>query len=406
MKLKLAVTFSFLFTFLLFAQTNQLSPNTEISVLTIGPGESLNDAFGHSAFRINDRSVGIDVVFGYGEYDFDTPNFYLKFAQGKLNYLMSKHSFSYFTSYYVRYDRTIDEQILNLSQAQKQNLYAYLINNYKLENRGYLYDFFYDNCATRIRDVAVQSIEEPITFNTPENFEAKTFRKLIYDQTGRNNWGSFGIDLALGSIIDRQATPYEHMFLPKYIHAFFGAATLNGSERLVKTSRQLYKRNNPPSVSSFLFSPLMIFGIIGIVILFITYSDYKRNARNIWLDGILFAVTGIIGIFMLLLWFATDHTATAYNYNLLWAFPLNLIAIGQLLKPAPKSWLRKFIKLLLIKLVLLTFHWIIGIQMYAIGFIPFLIALGIRYIYLIYFLRIVKLTGPSGNRVMVPMFLR
>jgi len=105
MKLKL-----FFFTLLISvlsssAQQFQLSSASEVSVLTIGPGESLNDAFGHNAFRIKDRSLGIDVTYGYGEYDFDAPNFYLKFAQGKLNYLLSRHNYSDFHNHYVRYNR-------------------------------------------------------------------------------------------------------------------------------------------------------------------------------------------------------------------------------------------------------------------------------------------------------------
>lgn len=366
-----------------FSQQHQLSPNAEISVLTIGPGASLNDAFGHSAFRINDGRVGMDVVYGYGEYDFDTPNFYLKFAQGKLNYNMSKHSFSDFYNAYVYYDRTIEEQVLNLTPSEKQEVYDYLRTNYLPENRAYLYDFFYDNCATRIRDVPAEAMNKKIDFNTPTDFQAKTFRTLIYEQTGRNNWGSFGIDLALGSVIDIKATPYEHMFLPKYIHEFFGIATLNSSEKLVKTSRVLYTQSKEKSLGSFLFSPLMILGILSILIIYITYSDHKNNKRSRWLDVSLFMITGLLGVFILLLWFATDHTATANNYNLLWAFPLNLLVIGQLMKAQPSPWFKKYLKFVIIMLCLMTLHWIIGVQVFAIGLIPMLVALVVRYVFLL-----------------------
>ncbi|MGJ8593532.1 MAG: DUF4105 domain-containing protein [Aquaticitalea sp.] len=383
MKLKLFLLSSVLFTTLIFAQTYQLSPNAEISVLTIGPGDNLNDAFGHNAFRINDSSVGMDVVYGYGEYDFDTPNFYLKFAQGKLNYKMNKSEFSDFYRCYQFYNRTIEQQTLNLSASEKQRLYDYLINNYKPENRKYLYDFFYDNCATRIRDVAENSSGNKIDFKMPDNFESKTFRQLIYDHTGRNNWGSFGIDLALGSVIDRPATAYEFMFLPKYIHQFFGSAVINSSTALVKKSDVIYQRRASSNSNNFLFSPLMVFGIISSVILYLTYLDYKNNKRNKWLDVILFAITGILGILILLLWFATDHSATAQNYNLLWALPLNLLVLGQLIAPQVKNWFRNYLKFLLIMLFLLTFHWIMGIQVYALGLIPLLITLGIRYLFLL-----------------------
>lgn len=305
----LLLLFSILSMFQLTAQQTQLSPNAEISILTIGPGDNLNDAFGHNGFRIKDRSVGMDIVFGYGEYDFETPNFYLKFAQGKLNYKISLDYFSDFYHQYAKvYNRTIEEQVLNLSQTEKQNLYDFLLNNYQPENRKYLYDFFYDNCATKIRDVAENAIEGTIEFKPADNFKPKTFRNLIYDHTGRNTWGSFGIDVALGAVIDKEASPREHMYLPTYIHDFFENATLNGNKKLVKKSKVLYQRVEPLTKSNFLWSPLMIFGILSLFILYITYRDFKNNSRSKWLDVCLFAITGTIGIVVLLLWFATDHS--------------------------------------------------------------------------------------------------
>lgn len=383
MKLKLLL-FAFLFIIISsYAQQFQLSPKATISVLTIGSGESLNDAFGHNAYRITDRSLGIEVVYGYGEYDFDSPNFYLKFAQGKLNYLLSRDNFSDFYNHYVRYNRTIEEQVLNLSAGEKQELFNYLENNYKPENRRYLYDFFYDNCATRIRDVANTAVKSNITFTTPKNFKPKTFRALIHEHVGLNSWGSFGIDIALGSVIDKKATANEHMFLPKYIHAFFGSARINKSENLVKSSSTIFQKKETTTSSNFLISPLMIMGLFAMIILFITYKDNKKNTRSKWLDIILFATTGAVGILLLLLWFATDHSATAQNYNVLWAVPINIIVITQLFKTRVHNWFKSYLKFLIIMLCLLTLHWIIGIQVFALGLIPLLIALVIRYLYLL-----------------------
>jgi hypothetical protein len=388
MKLKITLLFFFTFNVALIGQTLQLSQFAEISVLTVGPGASLNDAFGHSGFRVKDSMFRMDIVFGYGQYDFDTPNFYLKFAQGKLNYLMSVHEYQDFYDSYVYYNRTIEEQVLNLSAEQKQALFNQLATNYQPENRAYLYDFFYDNCATRIRDMVEDTSQPKVTFNNPEGFEPKTFRALIHEHVNRNSWGSFGIDLALGSIIDQKATAEEQMFLPKYIHEFFAYATI-GNKPLVRTSSVIFKQKETKSSANFLFSPLIVFGIIGAFILFITYSDYKKNTRSKWLDVSLFSISGLIGIMLLLLWFATDHTATANNYNLLWAFPLNLLVIGQLLKPQVKNWIKRYLRFLMIMLTLLIFHWITGVQVFAIGLIPLLIALVVRYMYLIRFFKTV-----------------
>ncbi len=380
--LVLLFTFSFAFT-----QPFQLSENAKISVLTVGPGTSLNDAFGHNAFRIKDPSRGIDVVYGYGEYDFDAPNFYLKFAQGKLNYLISRHPFQNFFYAYKRANRTIEEQVLNLTSKDKQHLFDYLENNYKPENRRYLYDFFYDNCATRIRDVSQISTQTPIVFTPPPSYEPKTFRTLIHEHVGLNTWGSFGIDLALGSVIDQKASPEEFMFLPKYIHAFFATAKLNANKPLVKSSATLYQKKDSYTPANSIGTPLVIIGLLAIGILFITYKDKKNKTRSVWLDVTLFALTGLISVVLLLLWFATDHSATAFNYNLLWAFPLNLFVIGQLRTSKAKTWFIKYLKLLVILLCLLTMHWIIGVQVFALGLLPFLIALFLRYLYIIQWYR-------------------
>lgn len=367
------------------AQQKQLSPQAEISVLTIGPGTSLNDSFGHNAFRIKDTLLGIDYTYNYGVFDFNTPDFYTKFARGKLDYRIEKNQYKNFINFYISQNRTVKEQVLNLSQFEKQTLSDFLVNNYKPENQYYLYDFFFDNCATKIRDVIPIILKEDINFKEPEGFTQKTFRRLIHDHVDRNSWGGFGIDLALGSVIDKKATANEHMFLPKYIYLFFENASINSSKPLVKQSNVLFESIKKPKPDNFLTSPLFVFGIISLLILFITFFDYKNNKRTNWLDVLIFGFTGIVGVLILLLWFATDHSATAQNYNLLWAFALNIFVIPQLFKKEVKKWFIKYLKFLIIMLCLLTLHWIIGIEIFAIGLIPILIAFFIRYLYLIKF---------------------
>ncbi|WP_346883681.1 DUF4105 domain-containing protein [uncultured Algibacter sp.] len=384
MQKNLLLLLSLLFIHYTNAQQLELSNQAEISVLTVGPGNSLNDAFGHSAFRIKDALNGIDDVYGYGEYDFDAPNFYLKFAQGKLNYLISKNTFNRFYRVYEYYDRTIKEQVLNLSEPEKQNLYNYLVNNYKPENRGYLYEFFFDNCATKIKDVTNITLNNKVIYNPPKDLKEASFRTLIHNNLNKNSWGSLGIDLALGSVIDRKATTEDHMFLPKNIYSFFEHATIKSNNKpLVKEHRTLFKKKKPKTSTSFLTSPLFVFGIIGFLILFITHRDFKTNKQTKWLDVTLFIITGLIGVLILLLWFATDHIGTHQNYNLLWAFVINLFLIGQFFKTKPNTWFVKYIKFLIILLCLLTLHWVIGVQVFAIGLIPLLIALFIRYLFLV-----------------------
>ncbi|HMR15732.1 MAG TPA: DUF4105 domain-containing protein [Mariniflexile sp.] len=371
---------------LTYAQQNILSEQAEMSVLTIGPGTSLNDSFGHSAFRIKDPVKGIDVVFNYGVYDFNTPHFYTKFAQGKLNYLMGLNYYEDFFEAYTSQNRSIKEQVLNLSQTEKQKLFNYLLNNYKPENRAYLYDFFYDNCATKMRDVLQNVLNNAIVFNKPQDFQPKTFRTLIQENLYKNSWGSLGIDVALGSVIDKKTSAGEEMFLPENIHKFFEIARIkNTNKPLVKENKVLYKAVPMPKPTNFFTSPLVVFGIIGLFILYITYTDFKKHTRSRWLDVTLFSITGLVGILILLLWFATDHKGTHQNYNLLWAFVLNIFVMGQVVRVNPSAWFVRYLKFLVILLCLLTFHWIVGVQVFAIGLIPLLIALLVRYVFLIGF---------------------
>ncbi|WP_290701882.1 DUF4105 domain-containing protein [Lacinutrix sp.] len=369
--------------FFSFSQVPQLTNNTEISIITIGPGNLLNDSFGHNGFRV--KNEYLDVVYDYGRYNFEDPNFYTNFAKGKLKYLMGAAKSKDIIRFYKQQNRTIKEQVLNLSQEQKGAIINYLANNYKPENRAYLYDFFYDNCATKMRDVTETILKSNIEYKTPEVYKEETFRTLIQNNLYWNSWGSFGIDIALGSVIDKKASPREYMFLPENIFLFFEDASFKNSKKpLVKESKIIYAQDGDFKKDNFFTSPFFIFSILSLIIIFITYNDNKKSKRSKWLDLFIFSVTGAIGLLLFLLWFATDHSATAYNYNLLWACPISLIGLFQVYKKTPKHWFIGYLKLLIIMLCLMTLHWFIGVQMYAYALIPLLIALAVRYLYLIW----------------------
>ena len=382
MKLLLRLLFLLCIT-VAFSQKN-IPNNTQISVLTIGPGNNLNDAFGHSGIRL--KTSYSDIVYDFGRYNFEAPNFYLNFARGKLNYLQGKANYNNLVNFYKQQNRSIKEQILNLSAEEKQSVYTFLETNYAKNQGAYLYDFFYDNCATKIRDVIENATNGNIDYQLPGNYEDKTFRTLIQDQLHPNTWGSLGIDIALGAIIDRTATPREHMFLPKNIHAFYSKATIN-NRQLVSNSKTIINSDTKFKNGTFLLSPIFVLSLIAILIIYITFNDHKKQRRTKGLDAFIQLILGIIGILLTLLWFGTDHTATGYNYNLLWAFPLSLVMVIQAYKAKPKKWFIGYIKFCVLMLCLLTVHWISGVQQFAPTLIPLLIALFVRYIFLLKFLK-------------------
>lgn len=371
-----------------------LSETAEISIITIGPGKYLYDKFGHSAFRVQDPQNNIDWAYNYGTYDFDTPNFYTKFARGKLLYKLSVWKYAPFFELYKRENRWVKEQVLNLTPSEKNALFRFLQNNAKPENANYQYDFFYDNCATRIRDVLKDVLGQKLTYN--DNFvEASyTYRQLIQKNVPWNTWGSLGMDIAIGAVVDRTAPAWDYQFLPDYVYRAAETAMLateTGEEPLVKSTNTLFENSPKAKTTSFFTSPLWFFGIIGLLIVFITFKDYRKQTRSRYLDSLLFAITGLIGIVLLLLWFATDHSSTAANYNILWAFPLSLVFTMAIGKRAPKKWLRNYLVFLVVLLALLTLHNLTGVQQFAPALIPLFVALFIRYLYVIRYLKSIAL---------------
>ena len=388
--------FSFVF-YVGFSQEIQLSPQAEISIITVAPGKSLNDTWGHSAIRILDSENAVDYVYNYGMYNFNTPNFYTKFMRGQLLYDLASYPFHYFLEGYSQDNREIKEQVLQLTQQQKQQYLNFLENNAKPENKSYLYDFFFDNCATRLRDVNTEVLGEIVNYNDTKLQHNFTFRDLIYQKLDNHPWGKFGIDLALGSVIDNKATAKEYTFLPEYtFNSFENAVLLNDGQEspLVKETHILYQQKEEQIKQSF-FTPLFFFSLLAILIIGITYRDYKKNKRTKIIDFLLFFSTGLAGLLVLLLWFATDHTATADNYNVFWVVAPNIIVAFFLLKDNLPTWLKKYVLVLIGLLVLTVILWLLKIQVFSLGIIPILILLTVRYLLLFVFRESAK--GVTNN---------
>ncbi len=368
------------------SQFRQLSPKAEISLLTIGPGENLYDTFGHTAVHVEDTDRNLNVVFNYGYFNLEAPNFYLKFARGKLLYKLGVNPYDEFYESYVQEQRWIKAQVLNLTIAEKQAVFNFLAHNAKPENSTYLYDFFYDNCATRPLDVLRTISNNQLQLHIDNFPSGKTHRDLIHDYVPVNTWGRLGIDIALGSIIDKKVDHRYYLFLPDYMMDAFAKAELTNAgatKSLVAKTEDRFVSTDPASYGhSFVLSPFLILTLLAILLIWKTYTDLKTNRRPYLLDKLILAITGIIGISLFLLWTATDHTATAWNYNLLWAFPFNFIVIFAFSKTRQKKWILPYLKLVIILLALLLTHWIIGVQVFAIALIPILIALVFRYIYM------------------------
>lgn len=384
-----------IFTFLFFLSTTLVGQTEDytVSILTIGPGNSLNDSFGHSAIRVQSKTKKYDLVFNYGIYDYNDPRFYSNFIKGYLKYSLGVSYFENFKSSYIANDRYIKEQVLSLPNDLKEKLVDKLIFNSKPENKDYFYDYFNNNCSTVIKDIIKGLLSQYDYHNTYESVTSNkdSYRSLIYENINKNSWGSLGIDICLGSYIDQQIDSEKNTFLPEYLFEYLNSSYYsysNNDKKIekVKLIENIMFINKVKDVEKstfniFLTSPLFIFLLIFTALFLLNYRNKKNKKIHLALESI-HILTSFIGCLLLFLWFFTDHTTAAFNYNLLWANPINFILLINVLN---KKWKIAYLKLLLLSLILIVLHSITGVQVFNISLYPLFLFLAFRYLQLIKF---------------------
>lgn len=328
---------------LIFNSNSALAQDTSrlrISLLTCTPGEELYSTFGHSAFRVIDSNSVTDIVYNYGTFNFDDDGFYLKFVQGKLLYYVSAEYFADFKNLYQSTNRGITEQVLNLSAEEKINIRHFLNENLKEENKYYKYDFFFDNCTTRLRDILKKQHDSSFckTLVMPAG---SRFRQAIHQYLDKNHkdWSKLGIDILLGQPCDAVMTAEQMQFLPDNL-----MKSLDSSDHpMVVSSQNLYPISEENNKANF-FSPLLVFSLLLIFI--VLMSLVKNRFSQIFMqgfDGLFFFCTGVLGIILIFMWTATDHQMCRNNFNLLWAWPTHtMIAF---FVNSKKNWVKRYFKL-------------------------------------------------------------
>ena len=321
----------YLIVVLFFLPLNILAQNDQchlrISILTCSPGEELYSTFGHSAIRVTDSVSHRDIVYNYGTFNFDEPGFYTKFIRGKLSFYLSTDDFDSFISEYIEEKRDITEQVLNLTCAEKYNIVMLLQANMLAANRTYKYDFTFDNCTTRLRDLVEKCADTSINFGNVLSSK-KTFRDLIYEYLNKNDkqWSKLGIDILLGRRMDVIMKPREVMFLPDYLLKAFDSSTID-SRTLVSSKKNILELNAPPVIVDYFTHPLFIFTCFFLLIVLVSFSKNSFIKRLlIAFDGFMFFITGLLGILLIFMWVGTDHFMCKDNFNLLWAWPTNIVA--------------------------------------------------------------------------------
>jgi hypothetical protein len=319
----------FLFYLLLLSQISIAQSDTcgmRISLLTCSPGEELYATFGHTAIRVQHAATATDEVFNYGMFEFN-PDFYPKFIRGQLLYSLGVEPYPDFAYTYQYERRSVAEQELRLSCRQKEKLWMALRENATAEKRHYKYDFLFDNCTTRARDMIAQQAGAPVQFQSILPKGRLTFRNMLhtYLDRGGQHWSKLGIDLVLGARLDRQVSNYEAMFLPDYLMKGIDKAQFAGM-RLATPPATILQM--PAAQKEFsLFRPVVVFTLLLLVVVLLSGSKGPKALLLLRMfDRFFFFALGLAGLFLLFMWFGTDHRVCRDNLNLLWALPTHLAA--------------------------------------------------------------------------------
>lgn len=314
-----------------------------ISLLTCAAGQEIYSLFGHTAIRYENYTQGIDRVYNYGIFDFGTPNFVLRFALGETDYQLGISSYKHFTAGYAYWGRDVWQQVLNLRQAEKGMLVKLLDENYLPENRIYRYNFFYDNCSTRPRDMVEKAIAGRIDYrqDMDDTATGTTFRDILRQYSAGHPWSSFAMDFCMGPKADEQISRRIQMFVPFNLQEDFGHAYIHDEEGdirplVVQESKivETTARNDKDWTDT--FTPIRSAWILFILVACATLLGIKLG-KSFWvMDFLLFAAAGLAGCIPAFLALFSTHPAVSPNYLLFVFHPLHLLCL-----PLMLPWVRK-----------------------------------------------------------------
>lgn len=316
-----------------------VTDSTSFSIITCAPGTEVYSLFGHSAIRLQDNQQQIDLVFNYGLFSFQSENFYWNFSRGYTDYLLGVQRYPNFIQEYIAEDRTVREQVLNLTKADKQKLLRLLMTNLEPENRVYRYNYFTNNCATKIRDILQEIVKgegNALKYYSPNDFKT-TYRKIVRTYLKPYAWTWLGTDVCLGLPADYTIYFWETMFLPDFLHDGFSKSTLR-NDSFVSVSHTLNNGNDPVADTPMFLTPVWMFSVFLFIYLMLTYLENKKHFNMKYFDFSLYFLLGLAGIVIGFFSFISVHPTVYPNLNLLWAFPLHILFSFFLLRNPNVCW--------------------------------------------------------------------
>ena len=311
--------------------------DVEVSLVTCEPYNRVYSLYGHTGLRIHDRARGLDILANWGIFELKKRFFILRFTFGLTDYKMEIEPWQGFCDRYLSYGSGVQEQVLNLNPDEKQRLIAAVRENYKPENRYYRYNYFYDNCTTRVRDIIEESVDGKIVY--PETDDPKSFRELVHDWNGDHLWARWGNDFLLGVKADSKTTSKEAHFLPYMLFRDFGAAHIvskgKADRRLVLTTRwavpSMHVREAGNILDNWLLRPMSAAAALCLVLLAVLLVERKRGRRLWQFDFAMLLTTGMMGLVLLAMVFS-QHPTVSLNFQILVFNPLSLVFIVPITK--------------------------------------------------------------------------
>lgn len=367
-----------------------------VSLLTCSPGAEVYELEGHSALRLKyvcaDPAGAIDVAVNWGVFDFATPGFVYRFVKGETDYSIGVAPTPMFLYQYTVTGRRVTEQTLSLTPSQAAAVIDLVEKNLQPENRIYRYNYVFDNCATRPLAIIERAIGD--TLQLPTGYDSlgsdPTFRNEMRHFHADYPWYQFGIDLCLGSGVDRTITRRETMFAPVVLQQLVADAVIPTSHgapgRPLVASTQTLVEGSPDALSQptpWILTPMAAMLALLIITCAVTYHDIRGRHQSRWFDAILFGAYGVLGCIIAFLIFISVHEATSPNWLFLWLNPLCLL-VPILIWTAPaRRILKIYLTAAVIATVALGLLYIAGVQSLNPAFLPMMLAGIIRSLFII-----------------------
>lgn len=353
----------------LHAQEKPLSDSAHISLITVSAGEDIYAHYGHTAIRVADPKSGFDLVFNYGLFDFNSPNFIYRFLKGETDYLCGAFSYSDFLLEYQMENRNVIEQVLNLNPQEKESIWQALMKNIQPAFRTYRYNFFFNNCSTKPRDVVVSGIQGNVDYRSDLHFP--TLRSVVHHYTNSHPWTQFGIDLLIGSQADDSASLSDQQFAPELLYESFETAVIIDDSAkvrpLVLETRQAVSQDvSKLPKPSRLPGPIPVVWFLCITVAACTLYEFLKHKHFQAVTAVLYGLFGLIGTIIAFMVLFSIHPTTHVNYLLLWLNPLHLIfAFGMIFGSFRKRIANPYLAInLLLQLFALAGIWFLPQQLH------------------------------------------